>query len=79
MSQNSTIFISGFSLGVNENDNILLLELIDSVQEDYKGTYSFALPAGVSKQLFESLKVIYEEVKDDGNTTQTTEEENVRK
>lgn len=55
MSNNSTIFISGFSLGVNEKDKVIVLGLIDGMVPDSETTYNFALPKTVFKNLLNNL------------------------
>lgn len=62
MANTNTIFINGFSIGVNEADQIVVLGLTDGIVPDNETTYNFALPRTVFKNLLDNLTSISEEL-----------------
>lgn len=62
MVNTNTIFINGFSIGVNEADQIVVLGLTDGIVTDNETTYHFALPRTVFKNFLDNLTSISEEL-----------------
>lgn len=62
MVNTSTTFINGFSVGVNEADQIVILGLVDGIVSDNQTTHNFALPRTVFKNLLDNLTIISQDL-----------------
>ena len=58
MSNTKTVFISGFTLGMHEEDHVVILGLTDGIVPEAETTYNFALPKTVFKNLVDHLNDI---------------------
>lgn len=55
MSNTNTIFVSGFTLGMHEEDQVVILGLTDGIISESQTTYNFALPKTVFRNLLDHL------------------------
>lgn len=62
MSNTKTVFVSGFTLGMHEEDHVVILGLTDGIVPETEATYNFALPKTVFKNLVEHLNEINSEL-----------------
>lgn len=70
MSNTKTVFISGFTLGMHEEDHVVILGLTDGVIPDVETTYNFALPKTVFKSLVDHLNGLSDGVAVEPETTE---------